>query len=148
MDDIVAWTRGGRTTEAFDDNFFSWWAQHIPVIEDYPYAEIEFSRDPKIPIPPSEERGEMGKLVFFLFLFFLNLFNFLCCFYIYHFFYTPEYMENLCQLCAYVRPGRPVDFVRNRRRPRPEAAPIADGRRVAAAGPPSNEAERFLRRVE
>jgi hypothetical protein len=33
----------------------------IPVIEDYPYAGIDFSRDPEIPIPPGEERGEMGK---------------------------------------------------------------------------------------
>ena len=29
--------------------------------EDYPYAGIDFSRDHEIPVPPSEERGEMGK---------------------------------------------------------------------------------------
>jgi hypothetical protein len=82
MGGVVAMTGGGRTIEAFDDKFFSWWVRQIPVIEDYPYAGIDFSRDPEIPVPPDEERGEMGKLVFF----FLNLFNFLCCFYIYHFF--------------------------------------------------------------
>jgi hypothetical protein len=36
-------------------------SRQILVIEDYPYAEIDFSRDPEIPVPPGEERGEMGK---------------------------------------------------------------------------------------
>jgi hypothetical protein len=45
---------GGRTIEAFDDKFFDWWAGQIPVIEDYPYAIINFSRDPYIPVPPRE----------------------------------------------------------------------------------------------
>jgi hypothetical protein len=31
------------------------------VIEDYPYAGMDFSRDPEIPVPPGEEQGEMGK---------------------------------------------------------------------------------------
>jgi hypothetical protein len=38
-----------------------WFSRQIPVIEDYPYVEIDFSRDPEIPVPPGEERGEMGK---------------------------------------------------------------------------------------
>jgi hypothetical protein len=61
---------GGRINESFDDDFFSWLSRKIPVIEDYPYVRINFSRDPEIPVPPSEERGEMGKFssfVFFLF---------------------------------------------------------------------------------
>jgi hypothetical protein len=44
-------------------------------------------------------------------------------------------------LRADVGPVRPTDFVRNRRRPRPEAA-------AAAGNPPAGEAERALRRVE
>jgi hypothetical protein len=52
---------GGRTVESFDDEFFAWLSRQIPAIEDYPYAGIEFSRDPEIPVPPGEERGEMGK---------------------------------------------------------------------------------------
>jgi hypothetical protein len=52
---------GGRTVESFDDDFFAWLSRQIPVIEDYPYAGIDFSRDPEIPVPPGEERGEMGK---------------------------------------------------------------------------------------
>ena len=51
----------GRTNESFDDDFFAWLSWQIPVIEDYPYAGIKFSRDFEIPVPPGEERGEMGK---------------------------------------------------------------------------------------
>jgi hypothetical protein len=32
-----------------------------PIIEDYPYARIDFFRDLEIAIPPGEDRGEMGK---------------------------------------------------------------------------------------
>jgi hypothetical protein len=52
---------GGRTNESFDDDFFAWLSWQIPVIEDYPYAGIDFLRNPEIPVPPGEERGEMGK---------------------------------------------------------------------------------------
>jgi hypothetical protein len=55
---------GGRTQEAFDDKFFDWWARQIPVIEDYPYAGISFLRDPDMPVPPGEERGEIGNIFF------------------------------------------------------------------------------------
>ena len=52
---------GGRTNESFDDDFFVWLSRQIPVIEDYPYVGMDFSRDPEIPVPPGEERGETGK---------------------------------------------------------------------------------------
>ena len=52
---------GGRTIESFDDDFFASLSRQIPIIEDYLYARIDFSRDPEIPVPPGEERGEMGK---------------------------------------------------------------------------------------
>jgi hypothetical protein len=58
---------GGRTNESFDDDFFAWLSWQIPAIEDYPYAGIDFSRDPEIPVPPGEERGEMGKFASFFF---------------------------------------------------------------------------------
>jgi hypothetical protein len=61
---------GGRTNESFDDYFFTWLSQKILVIEDYPYTGIDFLRDPKIPIPPGEERGEMAKFASLFFLFF------------------------------------------------------------------------------
>ena len=52
---------GGRTIESFNNDFFVWLSQQIPAIEDYPYAGIEFSREPEIPVPPGEDRGEIGK---------------------------------------------------------------------------------------
>jgi hypothetical protein len=52
---------GGRTVEAFNDDFFAWLSRKIPTIEDYPYAGIDFSRDPEMPVPPGEVRGEIGK---------------------------------------------------------------------------------------
>jgi hypothetical protein len=63
---------GGRINESFNDDFFAWLSRQIPVIEDYSYARIDFSRDPEIPVPPGEERGEMGK--------FTSLF---CCFFVF-----------------------------------------------------------------
>jgi hypothetical protein len=51
-------------------------------------------------------------------------------------------------LLADVGPVRPANFVRNRRRPRPESAAAA-ARGVAVAGnPPPREAERALRQIE
>jgi hypothetical protein len=74
--------------EAFNDDFFSWLLQQTPAIEDYPYAGIDFSRDPEIPVPPGEERGEMGKSPPIQF-FFVCICNLLCLFDIYiMFFYT------------------------------------------------------------
>jgi hypothetical protein len=74
---------GGRTIEAFDDKFFHWWARHIPVIEDYPYAGINFTRDTDMLVPPSEERGEIGNIYFKVYL----IFNF----HIYPFYVCIEY---------------------------------------------------------
>jgi hypothetical protein len=70
---------GGRTIEAFDDNFFDWWSRQILAIEDYPYVGINFSRDPDMPVPPGVERGEIGMFVFQSYLIFIS-------FYIYHFY--------------------------------------------------------------
>ena len=39
------------------------------MIEDYPYAGIDFSRDPEMPVPPGEALGEIGKSPLVLFLF-------------------------------------------------------------------------------
>jgi hypothetical protein len=81
---------GGRTVEAFDDKFFDWWAWKIMTIEDYPYARINFSRDPDMPVPPGVERGELGKLVFQSYLIFII-------FYIYHFYVY----QGIWKLCIY-----------------------------------------------
>jgi hypothetical protein len=60
---------GRRTNESFDDDFFAWFSRQIPVIEDYPYARIDFLRDLEIPLPLGEERGEMGKFTSLFFVF-------------------------------------------------------------------------------
>jgi hypothetical protein len=73
---------GGRTVEAFNDDFFAWLSRQIPMIEDYPYAGIDFSRDPEMPVPPGEALGEIGKSPLLLFFFCLHML-FLCLFEIY-----------------------------------------------------------------
>jgi hypothetical protein len=93
-----------------------------------------------MPVPPGEERGEMGKF-FFCFQSYL-IFMF---FHIYHVFCIPEYLTRMYPLCADVGPVHPADFVRTRWRPRLEAGPSAAGGPVAAGGPPAGEAERVLR---
>jgi hypothetical protein len=72
--------------EAFNDDFFAWFSWQIPAIEDYPYAGIDFSRDPVIPVSPGEERGEMGKSPPVLFFFFFYICNFYVFLDIYHVF--------------------------------------------------------------
>jgi hypothetical protein len=67
---------GGRVVEAYDDDFFAWLSRQIPMIEDYPYAGIDFSRDPEMPVPPGQVRGELGKsppvLFFFVYVIFMS----------------------------------------------------------------------------
>jgi hypothetical protein len=101
---------GGRTIEAFDDKFFSWWVRQIPAIEDYPYVGINFSRDPEMLVPPGEERGEMGKFFFC----FRKLFNFYVFSYISIFFCVPEYLTTMYLFYADVGPVHPMDFSRTR----------------------------------
>jgi hypothetical protein len=79
MGEVFSTTGGGRTIEAFNDKFFDWWSQQIPAIEDYPYVRINFSRDLDMPIPPGEERGELG-------MFFFQIYSICISFYIYHFY--------------------------------------------------------------
>jgi hypothetical protein len=113
------------------------------MIEDYPYAKIDFSRDPDMGIPPEVVRGELDNISFQIYLIFL------CCFYIYHFFCIPECLACMYFLCAYVGPVHPTDCFRNRRRPRPKDGVIgATGPAGAVDGPPTDEAERVLRWVE
>jgi hypothetical protein len=92
---------GGRTNESFDDDFFVWLSRQILVIEDYPYAGIDFLRDLEIPIPPGEKGGEMGKSPPLYFFFVLNICNFyVFLLYISFFFVMPEYLTDMCLLCV------------------------------------------------
>jgi hypothetical protein len=69
-------------------------------------------------------------------------------FLLYIIFFIPEYLTDMCLLCADVGPVRPADYARNMRHPQPGAAPAAVGGPVAAGELPAGEAERVLRRVE
>jgi hypothetical protein len=64
--------------------------------------------------------------------------------YIYHFFIL-EYLTDMCLLCADVGPAQPMDYARNRHRPRLGAAPAATGGPAAVGELPTSEAERVLR---
>jgi hypothetical protein len=111
------------------------------VIEDYPYFGINFSSDPDVPMPPREERGEIGN-IFFKVIYFFN------CFYIYHFYVCIRVLTFVYLLCKYVGPVFPMDFTRTRRRPQIEVGPTTTGEPIAAGGPVVGEAERVLRWVE
>jgi hypothetical protein len=69
-------------------------------------------------------------------------------FLLYIIFFIPEYLTDMCLLCADVGPVRPADYARNRRRPRLGAAPATAGGSVGARDLPAGDAERVLRRVE
>jgi hypothetical protein len=60
----------------------------------------------------------------------------------------PEYLTDIRLLHADVGPMQPVDYARNRRRPRPEAAAVVAEGLAVAGNLPAGEAERVLRRVE
>jgi hypothetical protein len=67
------------TQEDFDDKLFEWYAHHIPVIEEYPYAGIRFLKDPDILVPPGKEHGEIGNIYFLSYYIFYFLYiSFLC----------------------------------------------------------------------
>jgi len=73
---VTKWTAllprqgGRRTIEAFNETFFDWWAQNISVIKDYPYVGINFSKDPDMPVPPDKQQGEIGNILFKVYLIF------------------------------------------------------------------------------
>ena len=60
----------------------------------------------------------------------------------------PEYLMGKFLFHADVGPVRPIDYARNRCRPRPEAAAAVAGGVAIAGNLPTGEAERVLRRIE
>jgi hypothetical protein len=60
-------------------------------------------------------------------------------------FVIPEYLMDMCSLCADVGPVRPADYARNMRCPRPGAAPAAAGGPTVVGDLPVGEAKRVLR---
>jgi hypothetical protein len=60
----------------------------------------------------------------------------------------PEYLTDMCSLCADVGPVRPADYARNMYCPCLGVAPAAIGGLAVAGDLPAGEVERVLRRVE
>jgi hypothetical protein len=117
------------------------------MIEDYPYARIDFSRDLEISVPPGESEGRWVShhlCSFFLFAYVIFM-SFLL--YI-SFFCMPEYLTDKRLLHAYVGSVRPADYARNRRHLRPEATVGTVGGAAVVGNLLDEEAERVLRQVE
>jgi hypothetical protein len=57
----------------------------------------------------------------------------------------PEYLTDKRLLHADVGPVQPINYARNRRHPRPEAAAAAAGGAAVAGNLPAGEAKRVLR---
>jgi hypothetical protein len=103
--------------------------RHIPVIEDYPYARVNFLRDPDMPMPPGEERGEIDKHIFLIYLIFI-FFNIIL-------FMLMSKYKLKDMLYIDVGPVRLTEFARTRCHPRPEVGPSEVGGPVVAGGPPA-----------
>ena len=63
---------GGRVSNPYPADFFPWWRWQIVVIDDYPYARIDFRGDPDMPLPPGAAYGDIGNESQTLFLSFLK----------------------------------------------------------------------------
>ncbi len=46
---------------SFDDEFFTWRDQQIIVVDDYPYAGLDFQGDPDLALLLNATWGEIGK---------------------------------------------------------------------------------------
>ena len=57
----------------YDDDFYLWWERHLPALEQFPYAGIDFQGDTDLVLPPEGAWGASGFFVFK----FLNFYEFL-----------------------------------------------------------------------
>lgn len=59
--DLMKCLGGGDVLRtAFDDEFFSWWEQQIIVVDNYPYAGMDFRGDSDLVLPPNAAWGKIG----------------------------------------------------------------------------------------
>ena len=66
--------QGGRGSVegVYDDDFYVWWGQQLPALEQFPYTSLEFRGDNDLVLPPG---GMWGELSIFHFMF-LNFYKF------------------------------------------------------------------------
>jgi len=57
----MARTGAGKGKVKFSDPFFRWLRDQILMVEDYADAGTDFSGDSDLPLPPSEQWGDIGK---------------------------------------------------------------------------------------
>ena len=65
-DDLMKRLGGGEvphTTQ--DDEFFQWWEEQVIIVENYPYAGVDFRGDPDLVLPPSAAWGAIGEIAIF-----------------------------------------------------------------------------------
>ena len=53
----------------YDDDFYFWWEQLFPTLEQFPYARMDFHGDPDLILPPVGTWGELGNFYFQIFKF-------------------------------------------------------------------------------
>ena len=58
---LMARLGGGIPTNQFGPDFWDWWAEQVPTIDDYAYAGADFRHDPDLPLPPGAAWGPLGK---------------------------------------------------------------------------------------
>lgn len=59
---------GGGQQISWRPKFFVWLLRQLIVVEDWPYAGTDFTRDPDLPLPEGEEWDEeLGKIFFVLY---------------------------------------------------------------------------------
>ena len=51
---------GGRVSNPYPADLFSWWRRQVVSINDYPYAGIDFRGDPDMPLPPGSAYDDIG----------------------------------------------------------------------------------------
>ena len=56
----------------YDDDFYFWWERQLPVLEQFPYAGMDFHGDPDLVLPLGGAWGELGNFLFSIFQFFMN----------------------------------------------------------------------------
>ena len=52
---------GGRDVFSYDTGFFAWWRMQIPVIDDFPYAGMDFRGDENLALPEGMQWDASGK---------------------------------------------------------------------------------------
>ena len=57
----------GTEVVQFPPEYFRWLGNQIFVIQDFPYARMDYHGDPDMGLPPGEQWDDTGKIVFNIF---------------------------------------------------------------------------------